>query len=253
MAGTQTPGPYGSGLNLEPIDAGTLARTHSDEPGMVGQDSPSCTRLMRPLRSGGGRSRQPNRQRNPQLPDYRGRELTVSLSFIVFEPITLDPSLQLAVANEIFTQCGITFVVRGELRFQREESRRFLPDLWLPHNQDPIITPRWQFVASMPAVRALPGRIKVFFVRATNGDNAAYSIGFTQAQSYGNGERIYVADSANPDTLAHELGHVLLDHSGFGEVHHSDQHNLMHGLGRVGNNVTPEQAEGMRTGARRVI
>lgn len=260
MAGTQTPGPYGSGMNLEPMDAGTLARTRSDDPGMFGKDAPSGNSLFKRIVSGGGGTTRPRRpspssnQRDTPLYDYRGNMITVSLSFIIFEPITLDVGEQLHVANEVFMQAGIQFVRHGELVFPRGQSRPFLPDLALPYVLDNDNVPRWQHVASLPAVRALPGRIKVFFVRSTSGTDAAYSVGHTLAQRYGNGERIYVSDEARFDTLAHELGHVLLDHHGErgDDDHVNDSANLMHGIGRLLPNLTQKQVDAMRVTAQRL-
>lgn len=260
MAGTQTPGPYGSGMNFEPMDAGTLARTRSDDPGMYGKDAPSGTSLFKRIVSGGGGTTRPRRpspssnQRDTPLYDYRGNMITVSLSFIIFEPITLNVSDQLYAANEIFTLAGIQFVRRGELVFPRGQSRPFLPDLALPYVAENYLTPRWQYVASLSAVQALPGRIKVFFVRSTSGTDAAYSVGHTLAQRYGYGERIYVSDEAHFDTLAHELGHVLLDHHGDrgGDDHVNDSANLMHGIGRANFTLTREQVHAMRVTAARL-
>lgn len=254
MAGTQTPGPYGSGMNLEPMDAGTLARTRSDDPGMFGKDAPSGNKFFRPIgRGSGGSSTRPTSQRATPLYDYRGRMITVSLSFIIFEPIRLDVGEQLLVANEVFMQAGIQFVRRGELIFPRAQSRPFLPDLALPYVLDSGFVPPWQRVASLQEVRALPGRIKVFFVRSTSGTDAAYAIGHTRSLRDGNGERIYVSDEAHQDTLAHELGHVLLNHYGaHGDDHDSDPGNLMHGLGRLGATMTQKQVDAMRVSAERL-
>lgn len=260
MAGTQTPGPYGSGMNLEPMDAGTLARTRSDDPGMFGKHAPSGTKLGKQIVSGGGGSTRPRRpspssnQRATPLYDYRGNMITVSLSFIIFEPIALNVSDQLFAANEIFTLAGIQFVRRGELIFPRAQSRSFLPDLALPSIWDTSIMWPWQSVACRPEVVRLPGRIKVFFVQTTNGHDAAYSVGHTLAQRYGYGERIYVSDQAHFDTLAHELGHVLLDHHGErgGDDHVNDSANLMHGSGRANFTLTREQVDAMRVTAQRL-
>lgn len=165
----------------------------------------------------------------------------VSLSFVLMHPIRTDYQRQLDVANEVFAPLHVAFFVEDEFHsdpFAIESllagGTRIAWDTRFDSEMNWLARQRFE----------LRGRIKVFFAKWTDGD-AAFSIPRAlDRESCGSlGERIYISDWAVEDTLAHELGHVLLNHRS-GRDHSPDKTNMMagYGEGRIGRNWTPQQA-----------
>lgn len=243
MASSRIPGPQCRTHHSVPIDPGTLVRMRSREPGSVGishQRERDDFHRMRP------HSRRRGATGIPSQPAMTPVEITVAL--ITLPPITLNIEEQLAFANRIFACCRVSFRV-----VSRTVADLQTVDSLIGNNHR--IEFSWDRSAMMMRVAdrfsGVQGRIKVFCVRHT-GTPRAYAIGYAQDQRAidHHGERVYISDRALPDTLAHELGHILLNHHQ-GE-HDGDPNNLMADgdtRDRLGQNLNDVQRPIIRSNA----
>jgi hypothetical protein len=173
----------------------------------------------------------------------------VSLSLVVLAPSARDYNADLAVANAVFAACHVQFYVEDYTFVGEAVASGFI-------GTDARIddTTRYDSESSRLARGATAGchgRVKVFYVRTIIGPSA-FGIGRTydRTQACGLGERVYVADNARLDSLAHELGHVLLNDRDAANCHSDDNDNLMAPMAtRTGRRLTPEQCQRMYQGA----
>jgi hypothetical protein len=177
----------------------------------------------------------------------------VSLDIILVNPVRprYDPDRQLAVANQAFAPCRVQFFVEQVSNVD-------------PQITNVLIGPRHEVSRSLDSdslanriVRTAPdilrARIKVIFV-ANIEMFAGFSIGRSlDALRGGNlGERVFIRDDSREDTMAHELGHVLLDDAS--ETHHPSPDNLMaEGTIRTAQNLDNSQRRRISDNAQRSI
>ena len=244
--GARIPGPVGGTQAEAPVEGGTLPRHRPPHPGPVGMDPPPAFARRRT-----GRRRGP-----PRPPVPPGDPIVmVGLSFIIISQTHVALPAQVDVANQVFLPCRVQFHV--EDTYDADPfmvnflfGRRFTVDTYWRREDDfsePIGVRLARDFASMR------GHIKVFFVRDT-GWFVAVSIPPTLDARHGSlGLRAYVSDGALPDTLAHELGHILLDDLD-ASAHVADPANLMcDGVHRRGRQLLPDQVRRIHGNADAIV
>ena len=188
------------------------------------------------------RVRRPSQASEPRPQPANGQPIAhVTISFIIFLPVYTDWTRQLQVANDVFRCCHVVFDPVAVAEIDPARSTRIIGnDRTVEYYRD--VDSEMNRVGRQ--FSQLGGRVKVFLVRSTGG-LAAFTI--DRIMNYGgSGERIYIGDRAVHDTLAHELGHLLLC-EGVAWQHSSDPNNLLHGgvdesgVRRIGQQLTPEQ------------
>ena len=204
----RTPGPQDVTTNEPAIDMGAHVSTSAGVRVPVDASEPATGAATR-IRH--------HRDQTPPPPNMVG----VSLAFVLVHPFRTNYHAQLAMANQVFACCGVQFFVEFKYHADPEMNRIML-------GEHLNIDPNWASNSAMMeisrAMASMHGRIKVFFVRETGG-LAGYSIPRALDHLHGDlGERIFVSDMSRPDTLAHELGHVLLHRDA---DHHPDPNNLL--------------------------
>ncbi len=246
MTGSYVPGPLGKDGRHPLADSGTLVRTRSSAPDDELQIETNTAKVERGQPSHISRPARSNERANPN--DW----FFISVSFIVLQPVAVDYENQLVVANEIFARANakISFHCVDSLIIPEQMSRRRAVNLtldWGGYNAEAPMNA----IAYSQDVQSLTGRIKIFVVRST-GSLAAFSLSRAYRSSLG--ERVYLSDRAGYGTLAHEFGHILMNHTPTqpdSDIHNSEANNLMHdGIGRTGENLNLKQIQIMRENAR---
>ncbi len=171
---------------------------------------------------------------------------TVTIDFISLRDANHDPSADLAFANTVFAPCCVNFAA-----LTGQTPTAALSDSWL--GGDTVMdrstgscanggATAEEIAAYEGAERAfgLSGRVRVFYVEAANpperGRSVPPSCSVGKATAIPN--MLMVTNKADVRTLAHELGHILLDPG----THSVPEDNLMRpSLEAKGNNLTAEQ------------
>lgn len=169
---------------------------------------------------------------------------TVSLDFVSLNGALRDPYPDLAFANAVFAPCCVNFTATGRT------ASPSLSDRWL--GGDTVMeratadctggATTEEIDAYKGAGRAfgLTGRVRVFYVESSNPKDRARSVAPTCATGPAAAipNMIMITNSAADRSLAHELGHILLDPG----THSMPANNLMHITNTAtGNNLTPSQ------------
>jgi Domain of unknown function (DUF4157) len=173
---------------------------------------------------------------------------TISVDLIKLDGSTVSPAAQLATANTVYSGCCVQFVAGAT---PPQESLATTQG-WLGGDTDL----QWDDTSNVTAEekamfdgatsnRGLSSRMRFFFVASLTPDTArAYSIPPFRAVG---GQAAYVnhgvvSNSALTDTVAHELGHILIDsgaHAGI--VNPGDTRNLMFAPGRTASDLDATQ------------
>ena len=250
-----------------------MARVRSPNPQPVGhvpKHSSDGIVIMKPTRRRASRG-----SADVQIPQP---PLVVTLDFVylphnsVRAPVS--PILLLDRANELFRCCGVSFDVVNTIFLLRSTVEHYVANGRVNRQWDEITSlmmfsrywhdgprtnegtgPRTLDDYLHRLLRRCPqrGRIPVFFVRDADGAGG-FTIPNHMDREHGNlGERIFIGDLAGQDTLAHELGHALIDGRDLtvdvGD-HHPDRNNLMaFGIGRTGTRLNSQQIAFIRQGA----
>ena len=273
MASWRIPGSQCTTKYGPSIDGGTLARVCSPSPQPVGylqkRGAGRTIAVIQPMRRSASRASGGNAA--AQIPQPR---LVVTLDFVYLPPVRNQQQLLLDKANDLFACCGVWFDVVNSILLVHSVVEHYVPYGQMTRSPEEISSlmrfsrywhdgPRTNGGTGPRTLddnlhRLLGrlerrGRIQVFFVRETDGA-AGFAIPSSLDPQYGGlGERIFIGDSARPETLAHELGHVLIDgrdRSVGRDDHHPDRNNLMaYGIDRTGTQLNPQQIGFIRQGA----
>ena len=169
----------------------------------------------------------------------------VVVDMISFRGTDRIPSTDLVKTNAIFAPCCIEFVMgRGVSVSPDFSDPRMGNDTTFDRGRCGEDTAEEQ--ALIPAVNKkfnLNGRIHVFYFENINPDAKA-----TSQPEYCSTplalNHVYMTNSAVDRTMAHEIGHILLNDL----LHDSPPDNLMHpSEGSLGSNLTPEQCATIKT------
>jgi len=174
---------------------------------------------------------------------------TISIDLVKLRGATRTPATDLAEANKIYKPCCVQFSKGVDQPAPNDKS-----DLWLGGDTDL----KWDTQCGLEAEEKamwdgattefkLSSRMRAFYVDTLNPTSArAYSrppfCATGKASPYVN--HIVVSNSGSNDTLAHELGHVLLnsgDHHGIDNP--ADTKNLMLSPGRTGSDLDASQCK----------
>jgi Domain of unknown function (DUF4157) len=173
---------------------------------------------------------------------------TISVDLVTLYGSSQSPTAQLAVANTVFSGCCVRFVA-GATPAQESQATT---EAWLGgdtelkwHTQcglEPEEQAMWDGATS---THNLSSRMRVFFVETLNPTTArAYSrppfCATGAAAPYVN--HAVIPNNALNDTLAHELGHILInsgDHTGIDNP--ADTRNLMFAPGRTASDLDASQ------------
>ena len=156
---------------------------------------------------------------------------TVSLDFVSLNGSTRDPYADLAFANTVFAPCCVNFTASGQTAIPE------LSDRWL--GGDTVMeratggcgsgdarTEEIDAYQGAERELGLSGRVRVFYVESSNptdrGRAVPPSCATGRAAAIPN--MLMVTNTAADRTLAHELGHILLDPGSHG----MPANNLMH-------------------------
>ncbi len=169
---------------------------------------------------------------------------TVSLDFVSLNGSTRDPYADLAFANTVFAPCCVNFTATGRT------ATPSLSDRWL--GGDTVMERATgdcngdarteEIDAYRGAGRAwgLTGRVRVFYVESAHPRDRGRSVPLSCAKGPAASipEMLMVTNIGVDRTLAHELGHILLNPGSHGEP----ANNLMHVTNTAtGNDLTPSQ------------
>lgn len=192
----------------------------------------------------GGTRQQIQRQASEADPECPSGKTTVRIDFLSFRGSTRDPYADMAAANRIYAPCCVQFVA-GEGKSVR------------PGLSDPLMGNDTTFERATRAVDSpeetalipemhrtfnLNGRLHAFYFEQIN-PRARGTAHRQTGSSALTVNHIYMTNTAADRTLAHEIGHILLD----GNFHHLPADNLMHPSNTAtGSNLTEEQCETIR-------
>jgi hypothetical protein len=184
----------------------------------------------------GGGNHSLQRQASPPQPTTVHQ---VTLDLLSFRGSNRSPYPDVAEANRIFQPCGVVFMVNKGLSV----SPRFSDPLMGPDTtfeRENATTDSAEEQALLPAIRrtfGLNSRLKVLYFEQINpgARGTSHRLGNSTTITR---DHIYMTNTAAPRTLAHEIGHILLD----GNFHHLPSDNLMHPSDTAtGSNLTPQQ------------
>jgi len=169
---------------------------------------------------------------------------TVTVDIIKLKDVTRSPATDLAEANKIFKKCCVQFVVGQEPPVTDTDSNKWLgndTDLQVSDTSCTDVPAEQKATFDGAASKyKLASRLKIFYVATFSGADA-YAI-TCDAGHYVN--HTVIQNDALSDTLAHELGHHLLDN----DEHHgidnpSDTKNLMFAPGRTASELDDSQCK----------
>jgi hypothetical protein len=174
----------------------------------------------------------------------------VAVDMIKMRGSSRSPSNDIAEANNIYGKCCVNFTVG-----HNKTVPNALSDTWLGGDTDVAVAsscgavdPEEKTMYDSAKLKySLSSPMRVFFVETFSGHTAlAYSIppycATGPASSYVN--HAVIKNTAHKDTMAHELGHILLnkaDHHGIDNP--SDKNNLMFAPGRTGSDLDNSQCK----------
>jgi len=175
---------------------------------------------------------------------------TVTIDLVKMRGSTRTPSVDLAEVNKIYKPCCVQFTAGVDKAVPNAKS-----DLWLGGDTDVKVTPGCGTVDpeekamydGATAELHLTSRMRAFYAQTFSGHNAlGYSIPLFcatgAAAPYVN--HLVMKDASLHDTLAHELGHILLnskDHQGIDNP--ADKKNLMVSPGRTASDIDASQCK----------
>ena len=159
---------------------------------------------------------------------------TVSVDFVRLAGSTGSPTSHLSIANRIFKQCCVQFIIGKNPPTESEATTKS----WLGGDTDlstgascSTSPPEETSMFTNATLKySLSSRIRAFYPASVSGFSAhAYSITPSCAASgVGFANHTVIYPTAFPETLAHEFGHILLNsglHTGI--VQPSDKRNIM--------------------------
>ena len=135
---------------------------------------------------------------------------TVSVDLIKFHGSTRAPAADLAVAKTVYAPCCINVVPGKQETVPEDDTKLFLGDNEIvdkPNNTCSPSSEELDVLTYATANFGIPGRFHAFYVKDSTVDARGYSC--RVAGVYG--ESLWIHNSAAPRTLAHEMGHVLID------------------------------------------
>lgn len=172
-----------------------------------------------------------------------GGTKTVSVDAVKLRGSTRDPAADVSFANTVFAPANVHFSLAGNHTATAAESDGWLGNDTELDNNSPCggataeETAMWNGATTRFALSA---RVRAFYVGSLASGDRGYSVpGYcaTGAAAGLNG-LAGVSNSGRSRTLAHELGHILLN----SDAHPDDTGNLMHPTNTAtGNALTPEQ------------
>lgn len=169
----------------------------------------------------------------------------VTVDLVSFNGSTKNPYDDLAAANRIYRPCCVEFVARMGTTVNSNFSDPLMGnDTTFERGTCGTDTSEEQ--ALLPAVNStfgLNGRIKVFYFESISpGARATSHPQYCSTPLALN--HVYMTNMADPRTLAHEMGHILLN----GYFHELPADNLMHiSNTATSSNLTPEQCATIRS------
>lgn len=172
-----------------------------------------------------------------------GGTRTVSVDAVKLRGSTRDPAADVSFANTVFAPANVRFSLAGNHTATAAESDGWLGNDTELDNNSPCggataeETAMWNGATTRFALSA---RVRAFYVGSLASGDRGYSVpGYcaTGAAAGLNG-LAGVGNSGRSRTLAHELGHILLN----SDAHPDDTGNLMHPTSTAtGNALTPAQ------------
>ncbi len=176
-------------------------------------------------------------------PPAGGASKTISVDMVSLRDSNRDPLADLDFANRVFLPCNVQFAMKIGRTVSPE-----LSDKWLGGDTDlekqstcgrPTAEEKDTFSGATNELN-LSSRIRAFYVSTISSRDRGYSLPpyCATGDAAALQGMVVVSNSGMQRTLAHELGHVLLN-SG---VHPPDTNNLMHETNTAtGEQLTPEQ------------
>lgn len=164
---------------------------------------------------------------------------TVSIDFVKLRAASRDPTPDLAFANRVFAPACVQFTSAGVNTATTAQSDRWLGgDTDLETGVCPATTEETNTYSGAIAAFSLGSRLKAFYVRSISTGDRGNSHPKYCASTGVASETINVANSGRRRTLAHEIGHVLLNSGD----HPAATDNLMHPTNTsTGENLTAAQ------------
>jgi hypothetical protein len=176
---------------------------------------------------------------------------TVSIDLIKLRGSTQTPATDLTLANTIYRKCCVQFVKGQEPPVPNDLSNTWLggdTDVRVANTCGSVEAEQKAMFDGAASTFGLSSRMRAFYVQSfSNYDAVAFSFpprcATGDAAPYVN--HIIIQDTENDDTLAHELGHILLnsyEHDGID--HPGDTNNLMTAGGRrTGSEIDDSQCK----------
>ncbi|MDC8005364.1 DUF4157 domain-containing protein [Aureisphaera galaxeae] len=175
---------------------------------------------------------------------------TVTIDFVRLDGATRSPTADLAVANRVFRQCCVRFVMRKNVRASAADTRT-----WLGGDTDlnlsgitcptPTVEERTMYTQAT-ATHSLSSDVRVFYPASTSG-YAALAFSRPPYCAGGFSHHAVIYPGALRDTLAHELGHIFLNsgtHAGIRNP--ASTRNLMFAPGRTASVLDRDQCRIIR-------
>jgi len=175
---------------------------------------------------------------------------TVSIDLVKMRGSTRTPAVDLSEVNKIYAPCCVQFAAGIDKPVPNEKS-----DLWLGGDTDVKVSDDCSKVAAEEKAMYdgatselhLSSRMRAFYVQTFSGYDV---LAFSLPPYCASGTRapyvnhLIIEDAALHDTLAHELGHILLN----SEAHHgidnrADTKNLMFAPGRTASDIDASQCK----------
>jgi hypothetical protein len=149
---------------------------------------------------------------------------TVAVDLISFHGSTRAPATDLAVAKAAFAPCCINVVPGQQGTISEEDTKLFLGEEEIVDKPNNLCSPSSEELDAMTIALlqvGTTGRLHAHYVKDSTVDARGYSC--TVSGLYG--ETLWIHNSAAPRTLAHEMGHVLIntaDHAGICDTEAKD-------------------------------